>query len=537
MVDLPENGEGLSWIASHDPAGLQLIPGLQPASIAAAAGGDQQALAYLRFTAQHHAAYPGGSALNDFDRALLQASEATPVGIDTPLLRRLLHSDPQAHALLRTRSEYTMQRFAEAISQGRLDALMWLRALCLITWSIFGLDVTQSAAKAGQLSILKFLRSGPKPADWGPDTVKAALPHLECLKWLLSKDTPGGPCHHFSSTLSDIAKCYGLPALESLHARWSCLEEYSDETLLATAVELGDRPMVAWLKAQNPTSFWDSTGCERAADQGDISMLGWLRTQDPPCPWDDTVTSAAAGKDLKTLQWLRSQAPPCPWAISACAAAAKCGKLEVLIWLRSQDPPCLWNETCPEAAACQPDVEIMQWLSDNHGLAEPREMLQCASNAARRGNLAMLKWLSGYGVPLTGDLYSTAAQNQHSHILKFLHSREVSPPTTTLRPSMYLIFQVPFLMFCLDIGLPLHPLDRRRAQQARMACCLFHGLVRWCRQALSDPSRKAHLAFDGMANDRSGQMLLMRLSQLPPELISKIAVAAELQHNMFDASA
>ncbi len=537
MVDLPEDGAGLTWIASHDPTGLQLIPGLQPASIAAAAAGDQKALAYLCFAAQSHIAYPGGSALNDFDRALLQASEAVPAGIDTPRLRKLKKDDPQAHALLRARAQYTKHRFAEAISQGELSAFMWLRAICLITWSIADLDLMRCAAAAGHLSILKYLRAGPKPVCWMPNTVKAALPHLECLKWLLSTDAPGGPCPHYSSTLSNIAVRYGLPALASFHAHWSDMEEYSDESLFATAVELGDRPVVAWLKAHNPASFWDSIGCERAADGGDISMLRWLRMQDPPCPWDDSVTSAAAARDLKTLQWLRSQTPPCPWDINACITAARCGQLKALAWMRSQDPPCPWNEMCYEAAACQPDVGIMQWLGDNQGLAEPCKMLRCADNAARHGNLAMLEWLCCYGVPLTGELYIAAAEKEHSHILRFLHSRRVALPDKTWHPSIYRIIKAPILMFCLDIGMALRPVDSKRANDARKVYCLFHGLARWCRQAVSDLSRKAHLGFDSMANDRSGQMLLMRLSQLPPELITKIAVAAGLQHNYFDVSA
>ena len=75
MLDLPADGEGLSWIVEQDATQLLLIPGLQPASIAAAAAGDQQALAYLLFTAQHHAAYPGVCALTPLDEACLQASE------------------------------------------------------------------------------------------------------------------------------------------------------------------------------------------------------------------------------------------------------------------------------------------------------------------------------------------------------------------------------------------------------------------------------------------------------------------------------
>ena len=74
---------------------------------------------------------------------------------------------------------------------------------------------------------------------------------------------------------------------------------------------------------------------------------------------------------------------------------------------------------------------------------------------------------------------------------------------------------------------------RAQLNQARKAYCTFHGLLRWCRRAVSDPSKGAHLAFDSPPGDISGQILLVRLSLLPSELIRKIAVAAELQHDIF----
>ena len=46
MIDVPADGEGLSWIVDQGATQLLLIPRLQPASIVAAAAGDQQALAY-----------------------------------------------------------------------------------------------------------------------------------------------------------------------------------------------------------------------------------------------------------------------------------------------------------------------------------------------------------------------------------------------------------------------------------------------------------------------------------------------------------
>ncbi len=538
MVAVPEDGEGLGWILEQDPAQLLMIPGLQPASIAAAAAGDQQALAYLRFTVQHYAAYPEGCIANDLDRALLQAVQTVSNGCDKLPVPALLLRDPQMLTVFNDRRRYTMQQFIQAVSKGKMGALMWLRAICPSTWTVFDLDLMRTAAEAGQLNIMKYLRSGPTPEHWDGETTAAAVPHLDCLEWLLSTDAPGGPCpHYYSSIVCDLAREHGLPAVQ-----WFCADrdperELQDPDLLRTAVELGDQPMVEWSRAQSPPAEWDASSCGEAAANDNISMLGWLRSQNPPCPWDESVTSAAAyWGSVKTMQWLRAQTPPCPWGPDACAEAAKRGKLELLIWLRDQDPPCPWDATCAEGAAAQPNVKLMQWLSDNQGLSEPSTMLQCAHNATLHGQLAMLEWLSRYGVPLTGSLYAVAAQRNHRHILKFLHGRKVGMPEASLHPMKCQFTKMPQRMFLMDIGMRLNAEQMQQVHQARRACCTFHGLIRWFRRAVSDPSRKAHLAFDGMAKDRSGQLLLLRLSQLPPELIGKIAVAAELQHDIFDCS-
>ena len=53
---------------------------------------------------------------------------------------------------------------------------------------------------------------------------------------------------------------------------------------------------------------------------------------------------------------------------------------------------------------------------------------------------------------------------------------------------------------------------------------------------MSDPSRAAWSAFDELVEDSSGQMLLFQLTLLPAELINKIAVAADIQHDIFESA-
>ena len=76
MAEVPADGEGLSWIVDWDSTKLLLIPGLQPACIAAAAAGDSKALDRVRFAAQRHTAESGACTLNPLDKACLAASKA-----------------------------------------------------------------------------------------------------------------------------------------------------------------------------------------------------------------------------------------------------------------------------------------------------------------------------------------------------------------------------------------------------------------------------------------------------------------------------
>ncbi len=550
MLDLPAGSDGLNWIVKQDPARLQLIPGLRPASLAAAAAGNQQALAHLRFTGQAQAAEASTSSYLVHDKDLKAIS-------------------PFTKEYYRALGKHTLK--VEAASSGELAALMWLRAICPRMWLHEDRTLLHAAASAGQLNVLKHFRSGPDPVEWDDEIPTAAVPHLECLKWLLSTDAPGGPCPCGTYILSDIASHHDLPTLQWFwtHGQLGC--KCFNKEVLRKAVEKGDLPMVQWLRAQDPPAPWGRGACATAATRGDIGMLGWLRGQNPPCPWDasvtkaaaaspgklevliwlrsqdppcpwvrDSVTQAAASNDVETVQWLRAQDPPCPWGRDACAAAASHGKLDMLIWLRSQDPPCPWGKSCAKDAAHQPDIKIMRWLLDNEGVTQPDVQSKCSQIAADLGNLAMLEELYKHGIPLTGELYILAAQRNHGHILRFLHSCNIALPASTVRvptfawPAFHI--RLPYLMLLSDLGADfLTSRQQQEVKEFRRACCLFHGLVRWSRRAVSNPRSNAHLAFDSAARNRSGQRLLVQLSRRPPELISKIADAAKLKHH-FDFS-
>ena len=525
MVDLPANGEGLNWIARRDPTKLLLIPGLHISSIVAAAAGDQQALAYVRFTAQHFAAYACTRNLNPLDRACLAACKANDLVAGHEFLTTLRKKDPQLAKVFQTRRAFTSKLFDEAACAGEVSAMKWIRAICPRTYGSEGTKLMMHAALNGQLEVLKYLRSGPNPTDWDEETAADASRHMDCITWVLSTD-----CPYEDSILRNVARHLGLPALQWFRANQELPAELWNDGLLAEAAGKHDRP-----------------------------MLEWLRALSPPIPWSEKVTQAAAGKDLSLLQWLRAQDPPCPWNSRSCYAAACSGKLDILVWLRGQDPPCPWDLECIDVAARFSNPEVLQWLHDNgcpfgphtatsaaargdlpllkrlHSAGCPLDS-ECTRYAARSGHLQVLKWLCDQGCQLTCDLYVKAASRRQNHILRYLHSMKVSPTGADTSFMSCCSRALPTLMFFSDVGIQLSAEGQRLVMQARRSCCTFHGLIRWCRRAISDPSRGSHRAFDFRTEDSSGQLLLTRMCLLPPELIIKIAVAAELQHDIFESS-
>ena len=238
-----------------------------------------------------------------------------------------------------------------------------------------------------------------------------------------------------------------------------------------------------------------------AARCSQFSTLRWLRALQPPCPFNERCTQAAAyQQDLSMLQWLR--AGKCPWNADCTLAAAKTGNLRMLQWMLAEDPPCPLHDRIAEAAA-------------------------------RCGHVAMLRLLKDQGCYLSSHLYYCAALDRHLHALQWLHYQGVPVPQalpSMHNPGVWYHLQSPtILMFLADARVPLPVSMRSSLNLARRTCCIFHGLLRWCRSTLRDPSRAGNQPFSRICAAGSGQQLLLGLSMLPAELINKVAVMAELQ--------
>ena len=86
----------------------------------------------------------------------------------------------------------------------------------------------------------------------------------------------------------------------------------------------------------------------------------------------------------------------------------------------------------------------------------------------------------------------------------------------------------PALMLLADSGCPLLDKDQERVIQSRRTFCTLHGLLRWCRYAMSGGATNN---FNSCFSSGPGQQLVIRTSSLPLELINMIAALADLQHN------
>ncbi len=565
-VQLPDDGEGLAWIACQDPAELMLYPGLQAASVMAAASGYQPALAYLRFMAQHM--HTAGSVVSsgleeNFCQAAAIASDDLDVedfrqqfqdwddGSSTPDLQ-LRDQFVRQHEALEARKAATKNMLEQAAREGRLAALQWLRAPCQTRQLESGL--AKAAAEAGQLHILQYLEVEGREGSWGTDVMCASLPHPDCFRYLISNFCGGRlPSQVYPALISAGDKDMLRWLMTSCPA--SILSK--DKRAMEAAVESGDVEMLILLKS--PMLRHDLTyhAMKIAAGKGELGMVQWMRSHQDPWPWDQQVLAAAvksgsmpllrfmcsAGcpwgleicaaavehRQTAMLQWLRSQTPPCPWDSKCSEQAARNGDLDVMKWLREQEPPAPWNALCTEAAAANGHLEILQYMRSQ---PDPCPLRSMAFSSALRGtgDLQVLNWLHQEGFSLDRDLYFEALRGQQRHTLQWLQHDcplpyELDHPANKAVPD-------PVIMFLGDIGISLSGRAAQLLKAARRKHCTFHGLMRWCLRAVGDPSRAAAAAFDYMAPNSQKQTFLVRLAMLPPELISKIAVMAGLQHDM-----
>jgi hypothetical protein len=278
-------------------------------------------------------------------------------------------TDPQLRQLSR---QFRDRMIEEDAVSGRHGLVVddFVSSVTLVGWAhselalSFGRSaVCTAAARAGNVQVLRYLRSKDEPTPWDLETSYAAAlgGHLETLQWLRAQDPP---CPWDDSTCTAAASTGQLPVLEWLRSgQTPC--PWAARTC-AAAASAGQMRVLEWLREQDPPCNWTESTFLSASEAPDcLEVLAWMRAQQPPCPWSVwNCWGVAEAGELATLQWMRTQKPPCPWDEKACGGAARVGRVDVIKWLREQSPPCPWAESTCELAASEGQVLMLGWLRD-----------------------------------------------------------------------------------------------------------------------------------------------------------------------------
>lgn len=488
-MNTPADGQGLDWIAAHDLEQLHLIDGVHTASMLAASLGSLPALQHLLTRVHANAAM------------LMRVHACDTHALYDAFNDRVHRFEHEGRRI------YTARLMCQVAKQGQLAALTWLQVLCYPSLLPSDNGPMKAAAERGNLSMMRALQQGPFPAPCQWPVALAAVPHLDCLEWLQARADRIRWGIKVESILFDLASSGCLDILIRLHQHSGlAVEEYAGYAMV------------------------------RAAEHGHLSMVQWfweLRSSHPQ-PWPPGLCYAAAKSgSLQLLKWSCAQQPACPLTEECTAVAAAQGNLPMLQWLRAQDPPCAWSSfpRLYEEAASSGNVKLFQWLQMQDALRPDHRI--CTEAAAKHGHLPMLKYLHSLDSNLDGMLYYHAAVRNSGHILQWLHRQLVPVLSEELACSISDQWIVaPAVMFLGDIGFPLCKELTWRLVIAQRTYCTFHGLVRWSRTAVADPSKGIHCAFNPSPSKADGEHLLIRLSMLPEDLLHNIARLAGLQHDL-----
>jgi len=190
------------------------------------------------------------------------------------------------------------------------------------------------------------------------------------------------------------------------------------------AAQRGDLNLIKRLLALNRDNFLESNAdwvCRGAAKVGNHSILEWMEKN---YQLDSFTTAyAAKGNQFHTLKWLRDRGCPCPWDHRTSSNAARSGNMKMLRWVIKSK--CKIDDAAICLAAEKNHFKIVKWLFGKY----PKKVFQLDNSVGISGNLEMVKWaienidpedFSGAGV------CEGAASKGHLHILEWMgHNREI----------------------------------------------------------------------------------------------------------------
>ena len=361
--------------------------------------------------------------------------------------------------------------FEEAAKSGHTSILEW-------AMDVAGFDVptymTNCVASSGNLDVIKYLRS--KGLSWDECTfyTAASSGNIELLQYLLENDCPRSDRRGICICTGAVKNNDHEKALEVL--QWLHNQSFPwDKEIFITAAKERNVEVVAFLFengchignddlcsiAMNDTDhdralrmlkllreFSVPRGrdtCRAAAEAGNFTALKWCVSQG--FPWDRhnmqwCACYAAEHGDIEVLKWMKSQG--CEWNERIGAGAAKKGHLETLKFLRSDG--CSFNEDIFFNAIQSGNFDMVEYCVNNDPSSEysfyeyaiakfddpipviklfqkkqyPSNSSACAQ-AAREGDLRLLRWLRFQGYPWDEKTCTAAVRNDDLDILKYAH--------------------------------------------------------------------------------------------------------------------
>jgi hypothetical protein len=262
----------------------------------------------------------------------------------------------------------------------------------------------KTAAKTGNLKILKLLRKGECRFDKYTFYISASHGHIAILKWAFEKDD-----YHIYSLfdwfihalrgghieiLNWIKNLLGYPPescqkiLFPLHIHGEKSLKRLDVDLSIYAIKGGKIDSIEWLKKQGYL-FNLTLYANEAIRNGYMAILKLL-VEENECPINSTLTITAARKGhFEILKWLIED-KNCPFEEATADAAVRSGKLEIFQWLI--DKGCSWNKRyCFYVVTNKKYFELFKWMVDSDVFTEENEFV--LKDIIERGCYEFIKFL------------------------------------------------------------------------------------------------------------------------------------------------
>jgi hypothetical protein len=201
------------------------------------------------------------------------------------------------------------------------------------------------------------------------------------------------------------------------------------QSSVAKAVALGYVDVVQWLIRRCPTGHVPSQAVAEAAKNGHLEVLQWLFSNHDHVYWGgDEMYYAVANNRLEVAKFLHDHTAPPADDMYLIDEAARHGDLDMMKWLHSERGDQLTYEGVMRAVN-HGFLAAVKWMRETFPDSVVASDIKM-DNAAANGHLEMIKWLHGQHAWCTKQAMNLAASNDHLDVVRFLHENRAEGCTT-----------------------------------------------------------------------------------------------------------